>query len=513
MWRILIADDDVEILDYLSNLIPWQENNMEICAKARNGAEALNILKTETVDILLTDITMPGLDGLDLIKEAKKYRKDLKTIILTCHENFTYAKSAIDLGVCGYLVKYMLEPDSLLKVLKTVTQNMDLEKEKQNKLEKAAGEMEKTRNLFVENKLVRLLQGDHILESELEKLAGILDAEGGNVKVAALFFRDRSDAAIQEKDILLYAVKNIVEEIMEQYPVSAPYACGQELLALFLKEDWEDKKVMKAFRETEKCIRELLHVEVTVVISMPHNHLKQFAGLIGRLENCRERHFYWDQNAVIWEAGEEQELGNARPRTSVLTEKIHAADVDGIGQELEKVFEFFRNNQTAPYIVREFYDDFVRRLEEYLYRQGIPDLFEGQNVYSWKGYHRQAQEVLFWFERMLESEEKRGMRDEIRRVMDYVNQNLKERITCEAMAEMVNMNVTYFSKLFKKETGEGFSSYLNRIRTERATMLLQHSDVSIEEITEQVGLSNMHYFYRMYKKMTGRLPGEVRRKR
>lgn len=513
MWRILIADDDVEILDYLSNIIPWKENGMEICAKARNGSEALEILKTGQVDILLTDITMPGLNGLDLIKTAKSYQKDLKTLILTCHENFTYAQNAIDLGVCGYLVKYMLEPDSLLKILKNITEKMSHEKEQRFKIKGIIREAERNRELFVEKKLGELLQGSPVLTEEVSRVAQTLGIDENQMMIAALFFREKAEAAIQEKSILLYAVKNIMAEVMENDPVSDPYACDQELIVLFFRKQPDRKKITEAFRTVEKQIKKLLRIEVTIVLSMPHNRLEEFNKLIERLENCRKQHFYSEEMSVIWESDGMEALGSQKPESSRLTEKIHGGDVEGISEELNIIFEFFRENRTAPYIVKAFCLDFVRELEAYLYHQGISDLFEMKEANSWVGYRRQAQTALLWFRQMLETEQKTEVRDEIRQVMDYVKQNLQEGITCESMAEMVNMNVTYFSKLFKKETGEGFSSYLNRIRTERATMLLQHSNLSIEEITEQVGLSNMHYFYRMYKKQTGKLPGEVRRKR
>ena len=248
MWNILIADDDVEILDYLSNLIPWKDNDMTICAKARNGTEALKILETEPVDILLTDITMPGLNGLDLIREAKKYRKELKTIILTCHENFTYAKTAIDLGVCGYLVKYMLESDSLLEALSSVIKDMSHEKEQEHQLKEA----EKNRIVSIEKKLYDLFQDYYLTQEEIRKLEDGLHIKEGRIQVAALFFQDYGKAAIQESSLLLYAVKNVITEIMEPYPVSLPYSCNEEILVMFFQEEPQKKQITRALLEMSR---------------------------------------------------------------------------------------------------------------------------------------------------------------------------------------------------------------------------------------------------------------------
>lgn len=512
MWNILIADDDVEILDYLSNLIPWKDNDMTICAKARNGTEALKILETEPVDILLTDITMPGLNGLDLIREAKKYRKDLKTIILTCHENFTYAKTAIDLGVCGYLVKYMLEPDSLLEALSSVIRDMSHEKEQEHQLKGMMKEAEKNRIVYIEKKLNDLFQNNYLTQEEIRKLEDSLHIKEDGIQIAALFFQDCGKAAIQKSSLLLCAVKNITAEIMEPYPVSLPYSCDEERLVMFFQEEPQKKQMTRTLLEISRQMKALLHVQMTIVVSMQNNRLPQFSELMRRLEERRKEHFYPGSKCVIWEDEEQEKADSRRPQIHGLIEKLHMKDFQGMEKELLQIFETFLARKTAPYLVRNFYQDFVRELEEALYRQGISDLWKGTDANSWEGYRREACQALFWFQEAVQSEKNEEIRDEIRQVTDYMKQNLQKKITCEMMAGMVNMNVTYFSKLFKKETGEGFSNYLCRIRSERATMLLQHSNLSMEEITEQVGLSNMHYFYRMYKKYTGNLPGEVRRK-
>lgn len=512
MWKVLIADDDVEILNYLSNLIPWEEHEMQICAKARNGTEALNVLKNEPVDILLTDITMPGLSGLELVKEAKRYQQKMKTIILTCHENFTYAKTAIDLGVCGYMVKYMLEPTSFLKTLKSITMDMSQKKEQEDRVKAMAEEVEQNRSALIEKKLGDLLRRGPITEESARKLAQNLHVSENHIQIAALFFQESSEAAIQEKGILFYAVKNIVAELMAAYPVSYPYACNQEVLVLFFREKVEKRRIAHALAEMEKQVETLLHARLTIVLSMPNNQLSQFAELIERLEQRRNEHFYPGSSCVIWE----EEVGHQTDSRTIsqasLLKKLHAGDFAGVEQEIHDTFMLFQQQNTAPSIVESFCNSFVRELEEQLYRQGILEQWQATHANSWEGYKKEMEAAFSWFRKVQAAENRKEMRDEIAWVIDYITQNLQKKISCETMANMVNMNAAYFSRLFKKETGESFSDYLSRIRVERATMLLKHSSLSVEEITERVGLSNMHYFYRMYKKHTGTLPGKVRKK-
>ena len=134
MIRTLIVDDDIEMLQGLANIINWEDYGFSIVGKAENGFEALNIISEIMPDVVITDITMPVMNGLELIREAKKFKPDIKSVIISCHEEFNYAREAIRLEADEYIIKHTLTEDELIKVINTLKIKIQNESEQTGKL-------------------------------------------------------------------------------------------------------------------------------------------------------------------------------------------------------------------------------------------------------------------------------------------------------------------------------------------------------------------------------------------
>ncbi len=517
MYKVLIADDDVEILEFVSNLIAWEEHGFEICDKARNGDEALEIMKNKAVDILLTDITMPGGGGLELIAMAKEYNSHFKSLILTCHEDFVFAQTAVRLGVCEYLIKYTLEGEQLLKAMLETKAKIEEETKSREQMAVMTKTMEKSRMMLTEKWLDNLLQKDTVSVPELQRIRQEMNLQTNKIQAAIFFIRDwevvQKRLPIQEKSLLLYAMQNIITELLAVQSYSLPYCCENEELVVFFADTPTQQQVKRTFKHIAEQIHHFLKIEISVVISLPNYEINEFAAMMRRLKRDRIHHFYPEQSPVIFEGdvpvGGQTKLAD----TFQMLVQVDAGRLPELRQEIDAAFEAFRENKTAAAVVAAYYQDLVRGIEEYLYRKGIGKTWTYRKADSWMGYYELAGQVTEWFEEQLRQGMTGEVRSEIKKIMNYMENHLQEKITCENMANRLNMNVSYFSKLFKKETNESFSEYLIKIRIDRATLLLLHSDLTIEAITECVGLANIHYFYRLYKKRTGKSPGEVRNRR
>lgn len=125
MLKVIIADDDIEMLHGLKQIIPWEDFGYSVAGTAENGFAALSLIGEIKPDLLIADITMPGIDGLELIRGAKKLKNDMRSIVLTCHEDFIYAKEAIKLDVSDYLVKYTLTAEELVEAILKVRKEIE----------------------------------------------------------------------------------------------------------------------------------------------------------------------------------------------------------------------------------------------------------------------------------------------------------------------------------------------------------------------------------------------------
>lgn len=118
MIKTLIVDDDVEMLNWLEQVVPWKKNGFKIIGRAKNGAEAYELCIREMPELIITDITMPKVDGLELISLIKKDNPDVKSVMLTCHEGFKFAQEALKINADDYVLKYTLTSESIEKLLR-----------------------------------------------------------------------------------------------------------------------------------------------------------------------------------------------------------------------------------------------------------------------------------------------------------------------------------------------------------------------------------------------------------
>lgn len=343
--KTLIVDDDVEMLEGLTHIIPWEDYGFTITGAARNGYEALNMVTKLMPDVIITDISMPVMSGLEFIREVKKFNPYIMTVIISCHEEFEYAKEAIHLEADEYLIKHTLTEEMLIQTITSLR--------------------EKRRGLSKHHRL-ELVYSSRISELYKEYSSTLVQA-----------------VKIKDTEKIMEASKQILEENFENVPL--------EMLKSML---------------------------IRLLVDMAMN--------------------------------------------------VNSFD---IGVEILQI-----DGDTADDCKTAFANT-VKYLSKKL---------SSPSVYT--------------------------THTEIIKALDFMSAHLGENISCEGMAAYVSMNSSYFSRLFKRELGLNFSDYLLNKRLQRATELLINTNNSIEEIINAVGIESVSYFYRVYKRMTGNTPGDVRNK-
>lgn len=530
MYRVILVDDDIEILEYIEHLLDWESLGFCVSATATNGTSALKLIGELRPDLLITDITMPGITGLELVRCAKEENTSLKSIAMTCHESFDYAKEAIELGFSDYLVKYMLDRAQLeacvVKVKKTLDQerqvNRDLQMQKRMILNNANAQITQLlKDIMGSSDAEDFMIRKRLEESELSSL-GEFHVIGFCVDNWEII---RDIVPINDRKLMQFAIVNILNELVsadEEFgkAVTKVYTISNDMMVMFFKQPLK-KESSRAYLNKQldivrRKILEVLKIDIACVISPCYTDIGKFKDIYECMSSMRLCYFYPDASRIVWNP---DHMGSTAPKehsslSYELMDAVRGLDYAAIMKQTDKIYSEFYLNHMVPVKMIHHFHHIVHFLESELKERGIEESVLAPNcpeANTYEGYRILTQQAVHCFLEAATGEKKERLRKEIDFVQEYLNTHLQEDITCEGMAQLVNMNSSYFSKLFKKETGESFSDYLMRIRIERATMLLCHSDLSMEEITGAIGLSNMHYFYRMYKKQTGQTPGAVRK--
>lgn len=526
MIKVLIADDDVEMLIGLRNIIKWEDYGLTISAEACNGTEALRLALECKPDCIITDITMPGISGLELIRKLKEINPSMKSIILTCHEDFNYAKEAIGLAADEYIVKYTLTKEDLIKALIKIKSLLDREKEKVSSYYSTQLELERNKYVIRE-KLFTDLYDNTISVNEISSIASginiqILD----NYRIIGFYIdnyaKTMQESVITEVNLLKFAVCNIIEEIMhdEKNTIFTPF---RNHFFMLYRSNLADKdinqKLLDKLKEIQKNIYTVLNIKFSICIGSVYKDIRNFRKATEQTDLLRKGYFFKGQGEIIKDYLSNNDVIHTSIDESIRKEIenelyafINHMDHNGLILLLKRLGEKAAKENYSPEAVKALTRRIVVDIEAAANRNDM--ILESRYISAdtFDECTRQLALLIEEFTQKSEDRKNNHYRKEISDVLKYMAQNLEKDINCQTMADYVHMNSSYFSRLFKNETGLSFSDYLIQKRIERSTELLYHSNMSVEDITKAVGLENVSYFYRMYKRITGRTPGEIRRK-
>ncbi|MDR1664575.1 MAG: response regulator [Clostridiales bacterium] len=528
LLKVIIADDEERVCRLVRLLADWDALGMEVVATAANGIEALEKIEALTPDILVTDIRMPGYDGIELIKRAKQLSPHLEIALISGYAQFEYAQIAMRYDVGGYLLK-PIKKDMLTDILKKLGRKCR---------ERAlAGEVISTlrHDREAAGRLLRCRLAEDLIAGSLEapSRAFLLneynfDTRGGLLRTFILK-ADFASEHIREAGMLV--IKGKAAEIFEK---SVLPLCLSGVLHFHHSSGHGIISFEKNNRETVRsALRQFLNqLEAQKLIFGPVDfslglgktvfdseeladslRAAKFA-VAERLTEGTCRTFEAAPGASSLDA--RKLLDNFSRRAEYAADALDTEASDAAAEELRnesRQFPDARGFEIADLVLTsgrmfsarmcmntESADALARRFEETCENCASADrLFDCLKI--------------FLRQQITEARERRegeAIRP-IRVAKQYIRQHYREPITLEDVCGAAGFSVSYFSTMFKKETGGGFLKYLTQVRIEQAKALLRDTTLSVAEICAEVGYSDIKHFTGSFKKLTNLSPGQYRK--
>ncbi len=526
MIKTVIVDDDVEMLDWLEQVVPWEEHGFKIISRARNGTEALEICRTQVPDLIITDITMPSISGLDLVSEIKEIKPDIRSVILTCHEDFNFAQRAVKLEADDYIVKYTLTSQGMVEILKRMKNKLDAESMQKETISLLNMELSSNRIVIEEKFITDIIARTLLKRQEIQKRVEVLKLNFPDKPFRVIcnyidnFERDIEGCPIKEDGLLKFCIMNIAEEIMQEEIGIKCFLYGRDKLIMLL---WEEasgtsikQRTLLKLKELHNSVRQILGMNMSSCISSVCINYTDIGTAMKETTLMRDNYFFAGSGAVVTQEKDFSNIDIYESLDGVRKELIIALDSGdrpAVIKLLDELYVKVESQNCTPKETKKLFSKISMDMLSSFNKN--KNAFEALkvNVDTYSALKEAFTNMVYSYLDNLGKTKNSAVRKEIDRVLKYIETNLDKNITCESMAEMVSMNSSYFSRLFKSEVGINFSDYLIGKRVEKATLLLEKSELTIEEITKAVGLEQPSYFYRLYKKVTGKTPGEVRDKR
>ncbi len=486
MYKIVLIDDEKFVLYNLLNSVDWEKMGFSVVASFFDSLKALQFIRENVVDAVITDVKMPRLSGIDLAKMLSKEHPEIKIVILSGYDDFEYAREAIECNVFKYLLKPvgLTEIDNMLSSLKEKLKNDRIDKlDKENK----------NIDTMVLQKIISDFQRKKI---DLPTALKEFDNHGVHLKrntAVAIFKIYLQDLEEYLKNIFNYGIQRLymaLEWIIRKcdipvIPTSYTFDCV-ECIALSDTENVSEfiGKLKEECNDFISNCFELLNLSIAIQYKTVSNQL------IYMREDDECENIVAELFLLIKNSGSIKKLKSIE---SLSSQQSRCADVLNmligklLSEELNK-FEQKINNEKIEYLLSFYSCNKVITLEC----------------------------IMAFLNRFKEIDHKEENTDDkkcdetINRIKEYVNKNYAYGISLVNIASQFNINPSYLSRYFKKKTGEKYIDYLNRIRIERAEQMLRNSNKKIAEIAQFVGYQDVKYFYKVFKKLKGVTPQILR---
>lgn len=524
MYKLLIVDDEILVRIGIKNCINWREIGFDIPFEASNGKEALQIMQNQSIDVVLTDIKMPGMDGIEMIKTISLEPMHPEVIILSCFNEFEYVREAMRYGVRDFLFKPKMFPADIVDALKKAIEYAEGRKSFIDKIDKLQKKVNEDKSWVKENFLLELIGGKKIENSEFLTSAVELEIHITTKNfIAILFTVNNFDVVCREKFICeQYRLKAFIQETIEdsmldneKYEIVCKNLNEYILLNSGFDTQSESRTYALSIEQGKKIIKRLKDkagLNVSGGISKIYNDAKLFYNAYndsafaakksemkgdGNISLFDERHGQQifrqtDMMEILNDVFNLEGYAYVKNVESIFTKLKHlnAISMDNVKEiGVNIVNQLLRNYVNYPQILNEIYKKF-------------PDAYLGiYNLHSLTGVESYITELA----RQLEGIITNHMRRDIVKTIEYIKKNIHDpELSLERIASQNNISKNYFSRLFKETMGENFTDYLIKMRLEHATELYMTSDLKVYEIAEKVGYPNWRYFTKLYKKKTGK---------
>jgi two-component system response regulator YesN len=536
MYKLLVVDDEYNIRDGIVNAIPWHTCNAEVVGDAGSGIEALKKVEQFHPDIVITDIYMDDMDGLELAESLRQKYPSIKVIILSGYDEFEYAKKALQLKIFSYLLKPVL-PEELMKVVREVIDEIQNEERLKKKIGMLEKEMKINRQMLRERILNDLVHGRIRRDNEFSErllLAGINSDKGA---YACLIFSmdgyyDLLETHGMEKVYkMLQCIQEITGSIFEKGFDTWSYIdnMGNIIAVLGGAAAGRSRNLSDVDTRIEKLkhvIKGTMDITLTVavggfygdILEVPESYTEALKALDMRVWAGKDCVIYIDDAYSI--SGDR--FIYPEDRENAILAAINEDDDIKIRSCVKAFFDFLRSRnypkehvrvalmELFAVIARKFMDNSVDIYK--LYERNILDPYKALDRFD------TIDEINNWLIKIisgcvceLRKNRSISVKSVINKARSYIEANYTSPdISLNSIAEHVYLNPAYFSKLYKKETGETYMEYLTSLRISRAKALLRDTNIRVSDIGAAVGYLNSQYFATFFKKVTGKTPIEYR---
>lgn len=487
-WRVLIADDDMNFRYAMCEAIPWKDNGFEVAAQAVHGRQALEILREKEIHILLTDMEMPVMNGVELTEAVKRQYPEIIIVALSAYDDFEFVKESMRLGAEDYILKQEFDGEKIINMLKQLCKK-NLEKRK------------KDFNQGRENEVfLTYVQGKIDLLPESSPYYKLLDKNNMTLYLAQSSSEFEMRARNDGNPLFFCKVKESVWIFI--YQMTETRSSSQ----------WMQEQLRMAVD-----VQSGFSGNVRIALCDESGGFLKLPGMYAKAETALQYAIYFPKERMLHFLDMSRyEKTRKRDYVCQMPENLMSMDQEAGECILQEMEEQMRTYMPEEEFVNgsfvNFYKAFLSGLSMSVDDMDMLKYYEG--LKQWVSLEDKMKYTSVcmekWHRQMFV--EYGGKHKSIRKAIEYVYKHYAEDVSLQDIAAYVGLSDNYFSNLFKKEMNENLVSFINKVRIQKAKKLLENQNLRVNEIAEAVGFRNATYLSTMFKKVTGMSISEYKSK-
>lgn len=532
MYKVFLVDDEIVIREGIRDNVKWQNTNFIFSGEAPDGEMALPLIQEIKPDILVTDIKMPFMDGLELSKIVRKTMPWIKVIILSGHDEFGYAREAIKLGITEYLLKPISSSD-LIEALDKVALEIEKEKKERENVEKIKKQLEQNAFLLRDRFLEKFTQGV-ISSSEI-----IEGCDRYNINIISKYYLvaiyeievcDDNNVSGENSDFL--KAQTLINNMLNEEEDIIKFDKSMEEIVLIIKGESDTDLIKGAYslgQTIKNDIEKSTCCKLSISIGQVRERLQGVAHSFRDADKVRNYKYIYGKNKIL-------SITDIKPSGIVKKDftKIQKNSIENFikyssSSQAALFVEQYLSNINEVEIKSPIYihyllldmvldaskvvNEFGGRLEEL-----VPEILDlesiAEEIDSIEKFKELLESIVTKAIHYRESKVENKYGSIIAKAKEFIDSKFSDpKISLNYVAAYVNVSPSHFSTIFSQETGENFIEYLTKVRIKQAMTLLRMTSNKSAEIAYKVGYNDSHYFSFIFKKTVGMTPKEYRNKR
>lgn len=518
--KVLIIDDEIMALEYLRELITWEAFGYQIVAETTDANHALRQFQAYRPQIIISDICMPGMSGLEFCEQVLSIDKSVKIILLTAYKEFEYAKKAIELGVSNYILKHELSDKTLL-----------------SELEKVASELKNERsssNIIKKHLLMNLMEdNDYMQQLDLKPQWEFLN-KGGGMFILVILKKDEPYPIVESTTVMHSPEmreewKHLDEGSTDEFVMIDSIKLRNQMWAVLFtcSRLSSESAVWNRFYpiavKTQSFFSEASGSTYSAAIEMERQEIKNIPKMYKSCLKTLEYTPFFTRSKIL----RRMDIPNVEAHRyaleteqalNMISSALEGQNVGQLDAEMERLFRDCIAPSFDTTLLRKCSDELVRIINKWREKNFLASIpHESAEVFAGLHHCYTLTEMM----KALIHVYKMSIEDvmdlhynkypiKIQKAIKYLHIHYPEDISIVDVAEAVEISASNLSRAFRKETGQSFLDYLTAIRIEEAQKLLLTSDLKIYQISEKVGYKTSQYFSQVFLKVTGMQPLDFR---